>query len=70
MEPEVRELRMKQEGRKEEMTWVIRKEKVGVVMDVWFLGRTKYWVGRTNEWVANPLGPGQTSELQIKTRSA
>ena len=23
-----------------------------------------------NEWVANPLGPGQTSALQIKTRSA
>ena len=31
---------------------------------VWFLGRTKYLVGRTNEWVANPLGPGQTSALQ------
>ena len=25
------------------------------------------WI--TNEWVANPLGPGQTSALQIKTRS-
>ena len=25
---------------------------------------------RTNEWVANPLGPEQTSALQIKTRSA
>ena len=37
---------------------------------VWFLGRTKYLVGRTNEWVANPLGPLQTSALQIKTRSA
>ena len=37
---------------------------------VWFLGRTKYLVGRTNEWVANPIGPGQTSALQIKTRSA
>ena len=37
---------------------------------VWFRGRTKYLVGRTNEWVANPLGPGQTSALQIKTRSA
>ena len=34
-EPEVRELRMKQEGRKEEMTRVTRKEKVGVVMDVY-----------------------------------
>ena len=33
------------------------------------------WAGqstgsRTNELVANPLGPGQTSALQIKTRSA
>ena len=37
---------------------------------VWFLGQTKYLVGRTYEWVANPLGPGQTSALQIKTRSA
>ena len=27
-------------------------------------------VGRTNEWVANPLGLRQTGELQIKTRSA
>ena len=27
-------------------------------------------VGRTNEWVANPLGLRQTSALQIKTRSA
>ena len=25
---------------------------------------------RTIEWVANPLGPGQTSAIQIKTRSA
>ena len=25
---------------------------------------------RTNEWIANPLGPEQTSALQIKTRSA
>ena len=25
--------------------------------------------GRTNEWVANPLGPGQTSAQQINTRS-
>ena len=37
---------------------------------VWFRGRTKYLVGRTNEWVANPLGPGQTSVLRIKTRPA
>ena len=39
-------------------------------VNVWFLGRTKYLVGRTNEWVANPLGLWQTSALQIKTRSA
>ena len=26
--------------------------------------RTKYLVGRTNEWVANPLGLRQTSALQ------
>ena len=26
----------------------------------------KYLVGRTNEWVANPLGPGQISALPIK----
>ena len=25
---------------------------------------------RTNEWAANQPGPGQTSALQIKTRSA
>ena len=37
---------------------------------VWFLGRTKYLVRRTNELVANPLGLRQTSSLQIKTRSA
>ena len=30
----------------------------------------KVLVGELNEVVANPLGPGQTSELQIKTRSA
>ena len=30
----------------------------------------KVLVGELNEWVANPLGPGQTSALQIKTRSA
>ena len=30
----------------------------------------KVLVGELNEWVANPLGPGQTSTLQIKTRSA
>ena len=27
-------------------------------------------VVRTNEWVVYPLDPGQTSALQIKTRSA
>ena len=31
-------------------------------------GQSTGW--RTNEWVANALGPGQTSALQIKTRSA
>ena len=30
----------------------------------------KVLVGELNEWVANPLGLGQTSALQIKTRSA
>ena len=30
----------------------------------------KELVGELNKWVANPLGPGQTSALQIKTRSA
>ena len=30
----------------------------------------KVLVGELNEWVANPLGPGQTSALQIKIRSA
>ena len=30
----------------------------------------KVLVGGLNDWVANPLGPGQTSALQIKTRSA
>ena len=30
----------------------------------------KVLVGKLNEWVANPLGPGQTSALQIKTRFA
>ena len=30
----------------------------------------KVLVGELNEWVANPLGPGQTSALKIKTRSA
>ena len=37
-----------------------------MLVSVWFLGRTKYLVG-TNEWVPNPLDPGQTSSLQIKT---
>ena len=32
---------------------------------VWFLGQAKYLVGRTNEWVVNPLGPGQTSALNF-----
>ena len=30
----------------------------------------KVLVRELNEWVANPLSPGQTSALQIKTRSA
>ena len=30
----------------------------------------KVLVGELNKWVANPLGPGQTSALHIKTRSA
>ena len=30
----------------------------------------KVLVGELNKWVANTLGPGQTSALQIKTRSA
>ena len=30
----------------------------------------KVLVGELNEWVADPLGPGQTSALQIKARSA
>ena len=30
----------------------------------------KVLVGELNKWVAHPLGPGQTSALQIKTRSA
>ena len=30
----------------------------------------KVLVGELKEWVANPLGPGQTRALQIKTRSA
>ena len=30
----------------------------------------KVLVGELNQWVANPLGPGQTSALQIKSRSA
>ena len=30
----------------------------------------KVLVRELNEWVANPLGQGQTSALQIKTRSA
>ena len=37
---------------------------------VCFHARTKYLVGRANEWVANLLGPRQTSALQIKTKSA
>ena len=30
----------------------------------------KVLVGELNEWVADPLGTGQTSALQMKTRSA
>ena len=37
---------------------------------VWAAGPDKVQVGELNEWVANPLGGGQTSALQIKTRSA
>ena len=37
---------------------------------VWFLGLVEVLGERSNEWVANPLGPGQKSALQIKTRSA
>ena len=33
---------------------------------VWFLGNSKYLRGRTNELVANPLGLGQTSALQMR----
>ena len=36
----------------------------------WFLGLVKVLGKKSNEWVANPLGLGQTSALQIKTRSA
>ena len=32
--------------------------------------QSTYLVGRTNEWVANPVGLRQTRALQIKTRSA
>ena len=39
-------------------------------IDVWVAEPDKVLVGELNEWVANPLGPGQTSALQIKTRSA
>ena len=37
---------------------------------VWFLGLVEVLGWNSNEWVANPLDPGQTSALQIKTRSA
>ena len=46
---------------------ILRKKIAGVwCSSAW----TKSLVGRTNEWVANPLGPRQTSALLIKTRSA
>ena len=32
---------------------------------VWFLGLVEVLGWKSNEWVANPLGPGQTSALQI-----
>ena len=37
---------------------------------VWVAEPDKVLVRELNKWVANPLGPGQTSALQIKTRSA
>ena len=37
---------------------------------VWVAEPDKVLIGELNEWVANPLGPDQTSALQIKTRSA
>ena len=36
----------------------------------WFLGLVEVLGKKYNEWVANPLGPGHTSALQIKTRFA
>ena len=41
-----------------------------MVIFVWFLGLVEVLRKKSNEWVANPLGLGQTSALQIKTRSA
>ena len=38
-------------------------------VSVWFVGLVEVLGWKSNEWVANPLGPGQTSALQIKTRS-
>ena len=35
---------------------------------IWILGLVEVLGWKSNEWVANPLGPGQTSALQIKIR--
>ena len=35
---------------------------------VWFLSLVEVLGWKSNEWVANPIGPGQTSALQMKTR--
>ena len=34
---------------------------------VWILGLVKVLGWKSNEWVANPIGRGQTSALKIKT---
>ena len=43
---------------------------MGLVPGVWFLGLVEVLGWKSNDWVDNPLGPGQTSAIQIKTRSA
>ena len=40
------------------------------MQDVWVAELDKVLVEELNEWVTNPLGPDQTSALQIKTTSA
>ena len=37
-------------------------------INVWIHGLVEVLGWKSNEWVANTLGPGQTSALQIKTR--